>query len=133
MTTDCPICQETVKAFVTLECEHKICLTCYHQCINHSHNKCSLCRAEIKQMTENKTENPVLLEEISGLIEEMENLDTEIDIQNEYIKELEETVRLHEESNELYKGQRQISIEELSEEEDDEISGERDFNLTYNH
>ena len=51
MTIDCPICQETVKTFVTLECEHKICLACYHQCISHSHNKCSLCRFEIKEMT----------------------------------------------------------------------------------
>ena len=37
MTTDCPICLETVKAFVTLECEHKLCLECYHKCIQHSH------------------------------------------------------------------------------------------------
>ena len=131
MTTDCPICQETVKAFVTLECEHKICLACYHQCIKHSHNKCSLCRAEIKEMTENQIENPVLVEEMNDLIEEMENLDIQIDNQNEYIKELEEAVRLHEETNELYQGQREILTGELSEEEDDEISGERSFNMMF--
>ena len=50
MSVDCPICREIVNTFVTLECSHKICLKCYHQCIHHSHDTCSLCRNKIKDM-----------------------------------------------------------------------------------
>lgn len=72
MTTDCPICQETVKAFVTFECSHKLCLECYHKCIEHSHKKCSLCRAEISEMTD-------IVYHIEDLKEEIVNLDNELD------------------------------------------------------
>jgi len=82
-STECPICREQLIAFVTLECTHKICLSCYHQCIQHSHNKCSLCRIEIKEM--NKT-----LEHISNHKEEIDNLDDEIEYQREEIDKLKE-------------------------------------------
>jgi hypothetical protein len=43
---DCPICKIHFKNYITFDCDHKICLDCYNNCILNNHTKCCLCRKE---------------------------------------------------------------------------------------
>jgi hypothetical protein len=43
---ECPICKTNFTNFITFDCNHKICLDCYNNCILNSHTKCCLCRKE---------------------------------------------------------------------------------------
>jgi len=92
MTTDCPICLESVKAFVTLECSHKMCLSCYHQCMNHALDKCSLCRGEIKEMNGTVERIKNLEEAYDNTMEEVDNLDVEMDKLKETVDFLKKKV-----------------------------------------
>jgi hypothetical protein len=90
---ECPICQEQKNSYVKLECNHSICLKCYHNCIYHNHSKCSLCRARITEIGETcelihnleiNMENRV-----DGYREKNKNLQERIEIthnQNKYLK-----------------------------------------------
>ncbi len=71
-TIECPVCRENKVAFVTLECQHKICLKCYHYCIYHNHTKCSLCRKNIPELAET-------CEFIQDIEQDVEGLETKID------------------------------------------------------
>ena len=105
MSVECPICRETVSSFVTLECSHKICLGCYHQCIQHSHNKCSLCRTEIKEMNET-------IEHISSHVEEIENLDEEMDCLKQMNEKLKEMNEILEQENDILEYRSHYTIRE---------------------
>ena len=69
---ECPVCRESKNAFVTFECNHKICLNCYHNCIYHNHSKCSLCRKDIPELAET-------CELIKDVEEDVEKLEKRVD------------------------------------------------------
>jgi len=83
-TIECPICRENKSTFVTLECQHKICLKCYHNCIYHNHTKCSLCRKNIPELVET-------CELIKDIEQDVESLEKNIDKLNDKIyKQIQE-------------------------------------------
>ena len=84
-TVECPICQEPKTSFVKLECNHSICLKCYHNCIYHNIVTCSLCRAEIKELGET-------CELIRDLEKDVEDLEKTCDDLKDLQEELEEVL-----------------------------------------
>ncbi len=76
---ECPICIENKVSYVTLECHHKICLKCYHNCIYHNHTKCSLCRKNIPELGEVCE----LIQDIEQDVENLENKVGELERRNE--------------------------------------------------
>ena len=65
---ECPVCRENKVAFVTFECQHKICLNCYHNCMYHNHTKCSLCRKDIPELAETCE----LIKDVEKRVDELE-------------------------------------------------------------
>lgn len=80
---DCPVCQESKISYVTLECQHKICLKCYHNCMYHNHFKCSLCRKHITELAET-------CELIQDIEQDVEDLEKRVDDLEEDKKDLED-------------------------------------------
>ena len=78
-TIECPICRDNKSSFVTLECSHKLCLKCYHNCIYHSHIKCSLCRKNIPELVETCE----LIQDIEQDVENLEKTNDELEKENE--------------------------------------------------
>ena len=81
-TIECPVCQENKSSYVTLECKHKICLKCYHDCMYHNHYKCSMCRKHIPELAD-------ACELIQSMEEDVESLEERIDELEEEKKDLE--------------------------------------------
>jgi len=82
---ECPICREEKISYVVLECSHKICLKCYHNCIYHNHSKCSLCRKNIPELAET-------CELIKDVEQDVEDLEKRVDELEDMNKDLEDLV-----------------------------------------
>lgn len=47
---ECPICYEYLKNYITLECDHNLCLKCLNGQIEHNLFRCPLCRIEVEDI-----------------------------------------------------------------------------------
>ena len=75
MSIECPICRDDKSSYVSLECSHKICLKCYHNCIYHNHSKCSLCRKKIPELVETSE----LIDDLEERVDELEDANKDLE------------------------------------------------------
>jgi len=90
---ECPVCMEKKISFVNLECQHKICLSCYHNCMYFNHYKCSLCRNHISELADACE----LIKDIELDVKSLEKKVDELEAEKEELEEILEQVECQKE------------------------------------